>query len=136
MSQTGEVRDPGPDHRPQTGVRAKLRRTPGGAQLLQVLVFVVGLICILIGIALAALPGPLTIPPILLGLYVWSTEFAWADRLLDRAKASAREAWAKAKAKPVLSAFVTLGGLAALGVGVYFVGKLDLLAKGQELVGL
>ena len=136
MSQTGPVRDPRPDHRSQTGVRAKLRRTPGGAQLLQVLVFVVGLICILIGIALAALPGPLTIPPILLGLYVWSTEFAWAERFLDRAKDSAREAWAKAKARPVLSAFVTLGGLAALGVGVYLVGKLDLLAKGQELVGL
>ena len=136
MSQTGAVRDTRPDHRSQTGVRAKLRSTPGGTQLLQVLVFVLGLICILIGIALAALPGPLTIPPILLGLYVWSTEFAWADRLLDRAKDSAREAWAKAKAKPVLSAFITLAGLAALGVGVYLVGKFDLVAKGQDLVGL
>ena len=136
MSQTGPVRDPRPVHRSQTGVRARLRRTPGGAQFLQVLVFVVGLICILIGIALAALPGPLTIPPILLGLYVWSTEFAWAERFLDRAKDSAREAWAKAKARPVLSAFVTLAGLAALGVGVYLVGKLDLVAKGQDLVGL
>ena len=136
MSQTGVVRDPRPDHRSQTGVRAKLRSTPGGTQLLQVLVFVVGLICILIGIALAALPGPLTIPPILLGLYVWSTEFAWADRLLDRAKDSAREAWAKAKARPMLSAFVTLAGLAALGVGVYLVGKFDLITKGQDLVGL
>ena len=136
MSQTGPVRDPRPVHRSQTGVRARLRRTPGGAQFLQVLVFVVGLICILIGIALAALPGPLTIPPILLGLYVWSTEFAWADRLLDRAKASAREAWAKAKARPVLSAFVTLAGLAALGVGVYLVGEFDLVAKGRDLVGL
>jgi len=136
VSQTGAVTDGKPDHRPSTGVRARLRRTPGGAQLLQVLVFVVGLVCILIGIALAALPGPLTIPPILLGLYVWSTEFAWADRLLDRAKASAREAWAKAKAKPVLSAFVTVAGLMALGVGVFLVGKYDLLAKAQDLVGL
>ena len=136
MSQTDTVRDPRPVHRSQTGVRAKLRRTPGGAQFLQVLVFVVGLICILIGIALAALPGPLTIPPILLGLYVWSTEFEWAERFLDRAKDSAREAWAKAKARPVLSAFVTLAGLAALGVGVYLVGKFDLVAKGRDLVGL
>lgn len=136
MSQTDTVRDPRPVHRSQTGVRAKLRRTPGGAQFLQVLVFVVGLICILIGIALAALPGPLTIPPILLGLYVWSTEFAWAERFLDRAKDSAREAWVKAKARPVLSAFVTLAGLAALGVGVYLVGKFDLVAKGRDLVGL
>lgn len=136
MSQTGNVRDPRPDHRSQTGVRAKLRSTPGGTQLLQVLVFVVGLICILIGIALAALPGPLTIPPILLGVYVWSTEFAWAERLLDRAKDSAREAWARAKAKPVLSGLVTLAGVASLGVGVYLVGKFDLVDKGQDLVGL
>ena len=136
MSQTVAVPDPRPDQRSQTGVRAKLRSTPGGTQLLQVLVFITGLICILIGIALAALPGPLTIPPILLGLYVWSTEFAWAERFLDRAKDSAREAWAKAKARPVLSAFVTLAGLAALGVGVYLVGKFDLVVKGQDLVGL
>ena len=136
MSQTGAVTDDKPDHRPTTGVRARLRRTPGGAQLLQVLVFVVGLLCILLGVALAALPGPLTIPPVLLGLYIWSTEFAWADRLLDRAKASAREAWAKARARPVVSAIVTLAGLAALGVGVYLVGRYDLLAKGQDLVGL
>lgn len=136
MSQTGTVIDRKPDHRPSTGARARLRRTPGGTQLLQSLVFVAGLLCILLGVALAALPGPLTIPPILLGLYIWSTEFAWADRLLDRAKASGREAWAKAKAKPVLSAFVTLAGLTALGIGVYVVGKYDLLAKGQDLVGL
>ena len=136
MSQTGAVIDRKPAHRASTGVRARLRRTPGGTQLLQSLVFVVGLLCILLGVALAALPGPLTIPPILLGLYIWSTEFAWADRLLDRAKASGREAWAKAKAKPVLSAVVTLAGLTALGFGVYLVGKYDLLAKGQDLVGL
>ena len=136
MSHTGAVIDRKPDDRASTGVRARLRRTPGGTQLLQSLVFVVGLLCILLGVALAALPGPLTIPPILLGLYIWSTEFAWADRLLDRAKASGREAWAKAKAKPVLSAVVTLAGLTALGFGVYLVGKYDLLAKGQDLVGL
>jgi hypothetical protein len=51
-----------------------------------------GLLFILLGLALAALPGPLTIPPILVGLYIWSTEFAWAGRLLERAKRSAREA--------------------------------------------
>ena len=136
MSQTGAVTDSKPDHRSQTGVRARMRRTPGAAHLLQGIVFVVGLLCILLGIALAALPGPLTIPPILLGLYIWSTEFAWADRLLDRAKDSAREAWAKAKAKPVLSAFVTLAGLVALGVGIYLIGKYDLVAKGKDLVGL
>ncbi|MGI8537489.1 MAG: PGPGW domain-containing protein [Mycobacteriales bacterium] len=118
------------------GWRARLRRTPGGTQLLQVLVFVAGLLFILLGLALAALPGPLTIPPILVGVYIWSTEFAWADRLLERAKKRAREAWGKAKKRPVLSALVTVGGLIALGVGIYLVSRFDLVARGTDLIGL
>ena len=118
------------------GFRERLRRTPGGALLLRVLVFVVGLLFILLGFVLLALPGPLTIPPILVGLYIWSTEFAWADRLLERAKKQAREAWANAKAKPVLSTVITLGGLLAVGVVIYLVGRYDLVARGLELAGL
>ncbi len=120
----------------EAGVRARLRRTPGGALLLQLLVFVAGLLFILLGFLLVALPGPLTIPPILIGLYIWSTEFAWADRLLERAKKQAREAWANAKAKPVLSTVLTLGGLLAVAVVIYLVGRYDLLARGKELAGL
>ncbi len=126
---------PPSDERP-AGWRARLRRTPGGAQLLKVLVFVVGLLFILLGVALAALPGPLTIPPVLVGLYLWSTEFAWADRLLERAKKSAREAWAKTRRRPVLSALVTVSGLMALGVGIYLVGRFDLVTRAKDLVGL
>lgn len=119
-----------------TGIRARLRRTPGGAHLLKVIVFVLGLLFILLGFVLVALPGPLTIPPILVGLYIWSTEFAWADRLLERAKKSAREAWENAKKKPVISSLVTVGGLLALGVGIYLAARFDLVARGKELVGL
>ena len=119
-----------------TGFRARLRRTPGGGLLLRGVVFVVGLLFVLLGIALIALPGPLTIPPILLGVYVWSTEFAWADRLLERAKRSATEAWEQAKRRPVASAAVTLGGLVALGVGLYLVSRYGLLARAQEALGL
>lgn len=118
------------------GWRGRLRRTPGGAQLLKVLVFLAGLAFILLGAVLVVAPGPLTIPPILIGLYIWSTEFAWADRLLERAKASAREAWADAKLRPVLSAFVTIGGLVALGVGLWAVAHYELVARARELVGL
>ena len=125
-----------PDHRSQTGFRARLRKTPGGAQLLQVVVFLLGLLLVLAGAAAAVLPGPLTIPPVLVGIYIWSTEFAWADRLLERAKASAKEAWANAKAKPVLSAFVTVGGVAALGVGVFLVGKYELVSRVLQALGL
>ena len=38
-------------------------------------IFVLGLLFILGGLALAVLPGPLTIPLVLLGLWVWSWEF-------------------------------------------------------------
>jgi len=65
--------------------RDRVRRTPGGRQALRVAVFLLGLFFVLLGLALAALPGPLTIPPILLGVWIWSSEFAWADRLLERA---------------------------------------------------
>ena len=125
----------GPRRR-STGWRAALRRTPAGALLLQGLVFTLGLAFVVLGCVLIVAPGPLTIPPILLGLWIWSTEFAWADRQLDRAKASARLAWADAQRRPVVSALVTGGGLVALGVGLWLVGEHDLLARVREGVGV
>ena len=124
------------NHLSTTGWRARMRRTPGGAQLLQVMVFLLGLAFVLLGLALVVAPGPLTIPPVLLGLYIWSTEFVWADRQLERAKASARVAWADARRRPVVSAFVTFGGLVALGVAVWAAGRFDLVPRVLEFVGL
>ena len=118
------------------GWRARVRRTPGGALLLKAGAFVLGLLFILLGIALAALPGPLTIPPILLGVWIWSSEFAWADRLLERAKRSAREAWENAKRRPVISALVTLSGIAALVVGIYLANRYELVSRARDVVGL
>ncbi len=123
-------------HLSTSGWRARMRRTPGGRHLLKVLVFLLGLAFVLLGCALIVAPGPLTIPPILLGLYIWSTEFAWADRLLERAKVQARDAWEKARNKPVVTTLVTGGGLVALGVGVWAVGRFQLVDRGLELVGL
>jgi uncharacterized membrane protein len=119
-----------------TGVRARLRRTPGGAQFLRITVFVSGLLFILLGLVLVALPGPLTIPPILLGLYIWSSEFAWADRLLQRAKRSAREALDRARRRPVTTALVTFSGLLALGAALYLIGRFDLVEQARGIVGL
>jgi hypothetical protein len=118
------------------GWRAHVRRTPGGALLLKLGAFVLGLLFILMGLALAALPGPLTIPPILLGVWIWSTEFAWAERLLDRARASARDAWENAKKRPLLSSLVTVGGLVAAGVGIWLVSRYQLVDRARELVGI
>jgi hypothetical protein len=69
-------------------------------------------------------------------VWIWSSEFAWAERLFDRARAAARDAWAQTKRRPVLSAVTTLGGLIALGVGVYVVGRYELIARALEVVGL
>ncbi|MEX2289898.1 MAG: PGPGW domain-containing protein [Mycobacteriales bacterium] len=122
--------------RPPAAWKLKLRRTPGGASTVKVIVFVGGLLFILLGLALAALPGPLTIPPILVGLYIWSTEFAWAERLLDRAKRSAHEAWENARRRPVLTALVTVSGLVAFAIGIYLLSRYDLFVRVRELIGL
>jgi uncharacterized membrane protein YbaN (DUF454 family) len=118
------------------GWRAKVRRTPGGALFLKIAVFLLGLLFILLGIMLAALPGPLTIPPILLGVWIWSSEFGWADRLLERAKRSAHEAWENAKRRPVVSALVTLSGLVAVGIAFYLVSRFELVDHLREVAGI
>lgn len=133
--QDGEA-DFGKPRHPSTGWRARVRRTPGGALALKAGALVLGAAFIALGLALSVLPGPLTIPPVLLGLYVLSTEFAWADRLLDRAKAAAQDAWEKAKRRPVLSSFVTGGGLVAAGVAIWAVSHYALIDKARNAVGL
>lgn len=120
----------------QSGVRARLRRSRGGALLLRSVVFAAGLAFVVLGLVLVVAPGPLTIPPILIGLYIWSTEFAWADRRLERGKRAAREAWDDAKRRPVVSSFVTVGGLLALGVAIWAVAHYELIARGRDVLGV
>jgi tellurite resistance protein TerC len=51
----------------------------------KVVIFVIGGTVLLVGIAMIVLPGPATVV-IPVGLVILSVEFAWAKRLLDRAK--------------------------------------------------
>ena len=71
------------------------------------------------GLALAVLPGPLTIPPVLIGLWIWSSEFAFAQRFFDAFKEKADEAWEQPSAHPVSSAAIRRrprrGGRCVLG---------------------
>jgi hypothetical protein len=78
----------------------------------------------------------LTIPPILLGVWIWSSEFAWAERLFERAKKSAQEAWDNAKRRPVVSALVTGSGLVAAGVAFYLVSRYELVDRGRDAIGI
>ena len=87
------------------------------------------------GIALAVLPGPLTIPPVLVGVYVWSLEFGWARRLRIRVTKSAKEAWNQARQHPARAAVITVAGLLAAVAVVWAVGHFDLVDRAKSLVG-
>ena len=117
-------------------LRHRIRSKPGLAQAWRVGVFVVGLLCVALGVALAVLPGPLTIPPVLLGLWVWSTEFHWARRFFETFKEKARATWAHAKRHPASSVIITVGGLAAAAAVFWAVGHFELVDRAKDAVGL
>ena len=102
----------------------------------RVVLFVAGLLLILLGLALIVLPGPLTIPPIIVGLWIWSTEFEWAHRFFSIWKEKGQDAWDHARRHPVSSTAITIGGLVAAAVAIWAVLHFDLMDRGKELVGL
>ncbi len=114
--------------------RDRIRQKPGLGIAYRVAVFVAGLLFVLLGLALTGLPGPLTIPPVLIGLWVWSTEFEWARRFFVTFRRKARDAWAHAKQHPVSSAAVTIGGLVAAGVAFWAVGHYHLVDRAVAAV--
>jgi len=116
--------------------RDRLRSKPGLALAWRFGVLVAGLVCVAVGLALVVLPGPLTIPPVLLGLWIWSTEFDWARRFFVAFRGKAQAAWAHAKRHPTNSAFITLGGLATMVVVVWAVGHYQLVDRATEYLGL
>jgi hypothetical protein len=68
-------------------------------QAYRMIVLVVGLSIVGIGLVLIVLPGPWTIPLVLLGLAILASEFVWARLLLQRAKVCATKAKEKAMGK-------------------------------------
>jgi hypothetical protein len=54
--------------------------------LRKTIVAVIGGTIVLLGLALVVLPGPFTLPLLILGFAILGTEFAWAARALERAK--------------------------------------------------
>ena len=92
----------------------------------RVVVTIVGLALLGVGIALMILPGP-GILGIVAGLAVLATEYAWARRLLKKAKVKAEEAQRAAVGSPVRTGatFVFAAGLAGLGVAMVLVDDLD-----------
>ncbi len=116
--------------------RHRIRRRPGLRLVWRVGLFLAGLLFIVAGFALAVLPGPLTIPPVLFGLWLWSLEFEWADRWLAPIKAKGHEAWEHARRHPISSSLVTVGGLAMAGAAIWAAGHFELLDRAREYAGL
>lgn len=74
-------------------------------------VFLLGLLVILACLGLwTFLPAPLAIPPMLIGVLIWSTEFRFADRLLGWLKDRAQAGRDYAKKHPVRFGLMTAGG--------------------------
>jgi Putative transmembrane protein (PGPGW) len=116
---------------PRGGWRDRMRSKRGTRELYRGGVFVAGLLFILLGVAFIALPGPLTIPPMLVGLWIWSTEFAFAERLFDSFQDKARDAWAHARQRPVSSGAVTGGGLVGAVVAFWAVSHYGLVEQAK-----
>jgi uncharacterized protein (TIGR02611 family) len=86
----------------------------------RIAVTMVGFAVLIAGVVMMVTPGP-GILVILAGLAILASEWAWAERALDRAKAAGKVAVQSATASPLriaLSVTATLAGIAA--VLVYF----------------
>jgi Putative transmembrane protein (PGPGW) len=119
-----------------SAARGRVRAHRVGGPLLKVFVAVFGAGLVLLGVVAIALPGPLTIPPMVAGLYVLASEFAWAERWRDRAQDSGRKTWEQARRRPVVSGVTTALGLVLAGVALWAVGHYDLVARGRDAVGV
>jgi hypothetical protein len=81
----------------------------------RIAVTVIGFAALIAGGIMMVTPGP-GVLVIVAGLAILATEWAWAERLLDKAKESGKVVLDQATASPtriVLSVILTLGGIAA-----------------------
>lgn len=77
--------------------RRRIRANPRHHRAYRIVVGVIGGLLLLLSVATGWLPGPGGIPLFLVGLAVLASEFEWAHRLLQRAKAEAHRftAWSR-----------------------------------------
>lgn len=69
-------------------LRKLWKALPGSVR--KTIVLVIGSTLIALGAALIVLPGPFTMPLVILGLVVLAVEFTWAESLLTKAKFQAK----------------------------------------------
>jgi uncharacterized protein (TIGR02611 family) len=84
----------------------------------RIAVTVVGFVVLLAGLVMMVTPGP-GIVVILVGLAILATEWAWAERALDRAKERGQDVLRTATASPVRIALSVAATLAGIGAAVF-----------------
>lgn len=100
--------------------RRKLRSNPATRTAYRVVVFVVGLVIVLGGLALVPLPGP-GWALVILGIAVWASEFDAARRVLDFAKAQLKKWNSWVMAQPIWVRGLVGLATAVLVVAVFWV---------------
>ncbi len=83
----------------------------------RLMVFIAGVAVLLAGLAMLALPGP-GVLVIILGLVILATEFAWAERVLDRTTSTAAGAANKLTDNRKGRAALALSGAAMIVGGI------------------
>jgi len=96
--------------------RRRIRSNPTAALVYRTIVFVVGLVLVLGGLALVPLPGPGWLV-VIVGLVVWASEFEFAQSVLEwvKARLNAWQGWVRAQ-PPWVRALIGL--LTAVSVAV------------------
>jgi uncharacterized protein (TIGR02611 family) len=83
----------------------------------RIAVLIVGLAVLAAGLAMLVLPGP-GIIVLILGLAILATEFAWAERALDRTSDSAAKAMTSLSASRTGRVSLLVGGLGMIALGI------------------
>lgn len=97
----------------------------------RLMVLILGVAVLFAGLAMLVLPGPGVIV-IILGLVILATEFAWAERLLDRTTATAAGAASKVTDNNTGRAALALSGVAMIIGGIAVAALID----GFRVVGV
>lgn len=109
-----------------------------GRNTKRILVLVVGFVVLGAGVTMLVLPGP-GIVVILLGFAILATEFAWAERALDRTTGSAAAAASKVSGNRAGRAALLLSGVALITGGGFvatFVDEYRLIGISLTIAGL
>jgi hypothetical protein len=115
-SRSGITLPPGVSRTPWWGW---FHETRGRHRLLRAGVFVAGLALVLVGATMWLLSLLLAVPPVFVGLWVWSREFHWGHRLFRAFLRRAESLWVRVRSRPVRWAVITLGGVGVAGAGYW-----------------